>query len=163
VLLLVLVLDRDSGAAARAAAFQAAGMAASVPPIPRGQDARAPASRDAGDPAPAAILTAPALNAWGGGRIIRAPRGGMGRSQAMPVTLSIEGVPDRLVEALRRRAAEHNRTVEEEVVGILEDTLPEDGTITPGELLAEVQAMGLRSPADSVEIIREDRDGGHRR
>ena len=80
----------------------------------------------------------------------------------MPVDLSIKGVPDALVEALRRRAAAHDRTVDEEVVGILEDSLPERGRITPTELLAEVQAMGLHTPSDSVEIIREDRDGGHR-
>ena len=81
----------------------------------------------------------------------------------MPVNLSIKDVPDRLVEALRRRAAEHQRTVDEEVVGILEDSLNDRGTITVTELLAEVQAMGLHTPSESVGIIREDRDGGHHR
>ena len=81
----------------------------------------------------------------------------------MPVDLSIRGVPDALAEALRRRAAAHNRTVDEEVVGILEATVTEEPQYTIDDLLADVQAMGLRSPSDSVAIIREDRDGGHRR
>ena len=81
----------------------------------------------------------------------------------MPVDLSIKGLPDALVEALRRRAAQHNRTVDQEVVGILEATVTAEGEYTIDDLLADVQAMSLRSPSDSVAMIREDRDGGHRR
>ena len=72
-------------------------------------------------------------------------------------------IPDALVEALRRRAAQHSRTLDEEVVGILQATVTEDRKYTIDDLLADVRAMGLHSPSDSVAIIREDRDGGHRR
>ena len=81
----------------------------------------------------------------------------------MPVDISVKGVPDALAEALRRRAAAHNRTVDEEVVGILEATMTDGRDYTIGDLLGDVQATGLRSPSDSAAIVREDRDGGHRR
>jgi len=72
----------------------------------------------------------------------------------MPVDISIKGVPDALAEALRRRAAAHNRTVEEEVIAILEAAIGRGRTLT---------ASGLRSPSESVAIIREDRDTDHGR
>ena len=77
----------------------------------------------------------------------------------MAVDLSIKGVPDALAEALRRRAAEHRHTVDEEVVGILEATVSQDHDLTASELLAEVRALDLHTPSESVAIIREDRDG----
>jgi plasmid stability protein len=78
----------------------------------------------------------------------------------MPLDVSI---PEPLADALRRRAARHHRTVDEEVVGILESSLDTERRITPKELLAKVRSMGLHTPSESVAIIREDRDGGHGR
>lgn len=78
----------------------------------------------------------------------------------MPLNVSI---PDALADALRRRAARHHRTVDDEVVGILESSLDTDRRITPKELLAKVRAMGLHTPSESAAMIREDRDGGHGR
>jgi len=80
----------------------------------------------------------------------------------MPVDISIKGVPDAVAEALRRRAAAHNRTVDEEVVGILEATVTEELTLTAREFLAEGRATGRGTPAEAAAMIREDRDGGHR-
>ena len=77
----------------------------------------------------------------------------------MRVDISIKGIPDVLAEALRRRAAEHHRTVDEEVLGILEASLGHERQLTPKELLDKVRAMGLHTPSESVAIIREDRDG----
>ena len=80
----------------------------------------------------------------------------------MPVDLSIKGLPDALVEALRRRAAQHNRTVDEEVVGILQASVAEKPTLTARQFLAEGRATGHGTPAEAAAMIREDRDGGHR-
>ena len=80
----------------------------------------------------------------------------------MPVDLSIKGLPDALVEALRRRAAQHNRTVDEEVVGILEATVTEKPTLTFSEFVARQRQRGLRTPREAAAMIREDRDAGHR-
>jgi plasmid stability protein len=81
----------------------------------------------------------------------------------MSVALSIKGCPEELVAELRRRAAEHNRSLEGEAVAILEANLVKERPISIGELHAKVREMGLRSPSESAAIIREDRDAGHRR
>jgi len=81
----------------------------------------------------------------------------------MPVDIAIKGLPDALVEALRRRASEHNRSLDEEVIATLEAALPKVGTLTAGEFLAEVRASGPGSASESVAIIREDRDTDHGR
>ena len=80
----------------------------------------------------------------------------------MPVDLSIKGLPDALVEALRRRAAQHNRTVDQEVVGILEAGLSEAPNRTFTEFVARQRARGLHTPDEAAAMIREDRDAGHR-
>lgn len=77
----------------------------------------------------------------------------------MPLEISI---PDALADALRRRAAHHQRTVDEEVVGILEATVTEKPSLTARQFLAEGRATGRGTPAEAVAMIREDRDGGHR-
>ena len=81
----------------------------------------------------------------------------------MPVDIAIKGLPDALVEALRRRAAEHNRTLEEEAVAILEAALPKAGTRAFSEFVAKRRASGPRTPSESVAMIREDRDSDHGR
>jgi len=80
----------------------------------------------------------------------------------MPVDISIKGVPDALAEALRRRAAEHNRTVDEEALGILRASLSDRPRLTAREFLAEGRATGRGTPAEAAAMIREDRDAGHR-
>ncbi len=81
----------------------------------------------------------------------------------MSVALSIERVPDHVAAELRRRAAEHNRSLEGEALAILEASLATERRISIGELHAKVKAMGLRSPSESVAMLREDRYGSHRR
>ena len=80
----------------------------------------------------------------------------------MPVDIAIKGLPDALAEALRRRATEHNRSVDEEVVGILEASLTARPKLTAREFLAEGRATGRGTPAEAAAMIREDRDAGHR-
>ncbi|MBM4034094.1 MAG: Arc family DNA-binding protein [Planctomycetes bacterium] len=81
----------------------------------------------------------------------------------MSVALSIERLPDRVAAELGRRAAEHKRSLEAEALAILEASLATGDRISIGELHAKVQAMGLRSPSESVAMLREDRYGSHRR
>jgi len=76
---------------------------------------------------------------------------------AMPVTLSIKDVPASLVERLRQRAANHRRSLQGELLTILEAAAPP--TITIDELAEKVKALGLKTPAESVDIIRALRDG----
>ena len=78
----------------------------------------------------------------------------------MPVTLSVKNVPDKLAERLRQRAASHHRSLQGELLAILEEAA--QPTITIDELADKVRALGLRTPAESVAMIRADRDGRRR-
>jgi plasmid stability protein len=76
----------------------------------------------------------------------------------MPVDLSIRNAPDEVVERLRRRAARHHRSLQGELLAIMEDAVRFEQALTPAELLAEVRRLGLRTPAVSAAIVRADRD-----
>ena len=76
----------------------------------------------------------------------------------MPVNLSIKNVPDDIAEALRRRAARNRRSLQGELLVILEESVARNKGFTPSELLREIRAVGLRTPAESARFIREERD-----
>jgi plasmid stability protein len=77
----------------------------------------------------------------------------------MSVNLSIKNAPDDIVERLRRRAARHHRSLQGELLAIIEAAAHEEGRLTAAEVLAEVRKLGLKTPDESVAIIRADRDG----
>ena len=77
----------------------------------------------------------------------------------MPVNLSIKNAPDHVVEKLRQRAERHHRSLQGELLAIIEAAAREDLTATPADILAEVRRLGLRTPAEAVAIVRADRDG----
>jgi plasmid stability protein len=80
----------------------------------------------------------------------------------MAVDISIKGVPESLAEALRRRAARHHRSVQEEVLGILQASVPEERPLTFSAFVAEGRAQGISTPGESAAMVREDRGAGHR-
>jgi plasmid stability protein len=75
----------------------------------------------------------------------------------MAVTLSVKNVPEKLAERLRQRAARNHRSLQGELMSILEDAGRPPLSID--ELAEKVKALGLKTPADSVDIIRATRDG----
>jgi plasmid stability protein len=77
----------------------------------------------------------------------------------MPVNLSIKNAPDEIVVRLKERAARNHRSLQGEMLAIIEEAVSEPTTRTPREILAEVRRLGLQTPAESVEIIRAHRDG----
>jgi len=77
----------------------------------------------------------------------------------MPVNLSIEDAPDRVVEKLRERAQRHRRTLQGEVLAILEAAIEGESSFAPAEVLAEVRRLDLRTPSEAADLIRADRDG----
>ena len=77
----------------------------------------------------------------------------------MGVSLSIKNVPEDWVERLRQRADRHYRSLQGELMSILESTLVSDKRRTVEELLEENRSRGLSSPSESVAMIRADRDG----
>jgi antitoxin FitA len=74
------------------------------------------------------------------------------------MNLSIKNVPDEVVQRLRQRAARRHRSLQGELLAIIEDAVRSEQQLTPAKLLAEVRGLGLRTPPDSVDIIRADRD-----
>lgn len=76
----------------------------------------------------------------------------------MPINLSIKNVPEHIAEQLRRRAAQHHRSLQGELVAILEESVAQERSLTPAEFLAEVGATGLRTPEEAARFIREDRN-----
>lgn len=76
----------------------------------------------------------------------------------MATTLSIKNVPSGLAERLRRRAARHHRSLQGELMAILEETLASQEPLHPKAALDQVRKLGLRTPAEAVSMIRRDRN-----
>lgn len=75
----------------------------------------------------------------------------------MPVSLSIKDVPDDLARALRARAKRNHRSIQGELMDLLETAL-RPRPFRANEFLRQVRALGIKTPAESVQMIREDRD-----
>jgi plasmid stability protein len=80
----------------------------------------------------------------------------------MPVDLSIKRVPDHLAQRLRERAARNHRSLQGELMAILEEELFLEDRLKPAQLIEINRALGFRTPSESVEMIREDRDDPRR-
>ena len=76
---------------------------------------------------------------------------------AMAVSLSIKDVPDDLAEALRARAKQNHRSIQGELLDILETAI-RPRPFRAAALLNEVRALGLKTPRESARMIRSDRD-----
>ena len=77
----------------------------------------------------------------------------------MPINLSIKNAPDDVVQRLRERAERHHRSLQGELMAIIEAAVREGRPATPAEILAEVRRLGLRTPSEAADIVRADRDG----
>jgi plasmid stability protein len=80
----------------------------------------------------------------------------------MPVDLSIKRVPDELAERLRKRAAGHHRSLQGELMAMLEEHVAVEEPLTLSQALELARGAGLRTPSESVEMIRADREGRER-
>jgi plasmid stability protein len=76
----------------------------------------------------------------------------------MPVNLSIKNVPDEIAEELREKAARNHRSLQGELMAIIEEAAGKKSPLTPSEFLAGIRTLGLRTPAESRSMVREDRD-----
>jgi plasmid stability protein len=84
----------------------------------------------------------------------------MRRKAVRTATLTIRAIPRPVLEQLKARAARHRRSMQGEILAILEsaaaDAVPRR---TVAETLQYVRDLGLRTPAESTSMIRADRDG----
>jgi len=74
------------------------------------------------------------------------------------MNLSIKNAPDDLVALLKARAERNHRSMQGEVLAILEEAVQKPKRLTIDELLTEVRKLALKMPSESAEIIREMRD-----
>jgi len=75
------------------------------------------------------------------------------------VTLSVKKVPLDLARRLKMRAARNHRSLQGELLAILSEA----GQVTSiGDLSALVRRLALRTPPESADMVREDRDGRRR-
>ena len=65
-------------------------------------------------------------------------------------------MPGDLAEALRTRARQNHRSLQGELMDILENAV-RPRTFQASALWQRVQALQLRTPAESVRVLRKDR------
>jgi len=82
----------------------------------------------------------------------------------MPVNLSIKNAPDDVVQRLRERANRNHRSLQGELMAIIEEAVRPQRVhyLTADEVLARARRLNLRQPDEAAALIRADRDGGHR-
>ena len=78
----------------------------------------------------------------------------------MPVNLSVKNVPDDIAEKLRLRAKANNRSLQGELMAVLQDAVSSSNKLSAAELLKVVRASGLRSPREAMAVVRATRDAG---
>ncbi len=81
----------------------------------------------------------------------------------MPTNVSIQNVPDEVAERLRERAKRNHRSLQGELLAILEAAVPVE-TGQPAQrapiddVIEWVRASGMQTTDDSTQYIRELRD-----
>lgn len=77
----------------------------------------------------------------------------------MPVSLSIKDVPEETLHQLRARAERNHRSLQKELLAIVEAALIEEKPeLTVDELVQYVHDLGLSTPDEATGWIRELRD-----
>ena len=75
------------------------------------------------------------------------------------MNLLIRHVPEGVVERLKERAARNGRSLQDELLHIVEMAAAKPRGVDAYAVLAAVRRSGLNTPSESVRIIRQDRDG----
>ncbi len=76
----------------------------------------------------------------------------------MPASLSIKNVPDAVVERLRARAARNRRSLQGELLDLIERAADELPTISARDVYERIRKLKLPTGESSADIIREMRD-----
>ncbi len=74
----------------------------------------------------------------------------------MAVSLSVKNVPDDVAHRLRERATRNRRSLQGELLAILESAARRP--LSVAEAADRIKAIGLRTPDEATEIIRHMRD-----
>ena len=75
------------------------------------------------------------------------------------LSLTVRNIPRPILELLRDRAARHRRSMQGEILAILEAAAGDRMVRrTALQTLQHVRELGVETPAESGEMIRQDRD-----
>ena len=75
----------------------------------------------------------------------------------MPVNLSVKNVPDDLAAKLRSRAKRHHRSLQGELMTILDEAVT-PGKMSLDEVRQQVKQLGIQTGDEATAWIRELRD-----
>ncbi len=75
----------------------------------------------------------------------------------MSVNLSIKNVPEELAKKLKSRAAKHHRSLQGELMSILEESVKDTSRLSLDEILRETRKLGVRTKSEAAVMIRADR------
>jgi len=75
----------------------------------------------------------------------------------VPLNLSIKNVPDDLVEKLRKRAKRHHRSLQGELMSIVEEAVGPN-FLSFEEADRRIKALGLKTGDEATSWVRELRD-----
>ena len=76
----------------------------------------------------------------------------------MALSLSIKNVPEDVAQRLRERAARNHRSLQSELLVIVEAAASEDDFVTIDNLVAAGRRLGLTPADEATAIIRASRD-----
>ena len=76
----------------------------------------------------------------------------------MPATFTIKNVPDELAEKIRQQAKNAHRSLQGELLHILEEAVGEREELSPRMVREKAASYGIGTGSESTEMIREDRD-----
>lgn len=76
----------------------------------------------------------------------------------MSVTLSIKHVPDEIAEGLRRRAKRNQRSLQGELLALVEEAVRRDPPNGVAKVVEAVKRLGITPRDEATAIIRADRD-----
>lgn len=77
----------------------------------------------------------------------------------MPVSFFIKDVPDKVARQLRARAERHRRSLQGELLSILEESIAGEDQLSADDLVKWTRTLRLRTGAESTGIIRSIRNG----
>lgn len=80
----------------------------------------------------------------------------------MPVNLSIKNVPDAIAERLKARAASNHRSLQGELMSILQTVANASPAMSLDEIWAQGKELGLVSKTEAASLVREMRDARNR-
>ena len=75
------------------------------------------------------------------------------------MNLSIKNAPGSVVEQVRARAVRNHRSLQGELLAIVEAAVRDEPRDNLDDLLADLRQLGLRSPDEAVAMVRAERDG----